>query len=275
MSTNTASTRASAAAALLRAMEAPAGQARAALLPLLHPKARYQTLGKEAEGADAVAEMLDTGPNGELARKLKWATPVELGGEVRLVGERKPGTSDRGLIVTLAFEGDAIALVQHQRTPPPPPRATPVKLPESIKQMVNNALVERHPMLMAYTDPQGQPVLSFRGSVQVFSDDQLAMWIRSADGALMQAIRQNPRVALVYRNEDSKATYNFQGRARESTSDADRRKVYDASAQAERHHDFAMLGTVVIVDLEKVEGYAGLGPAGQVDQIRMQRGAAA
>ncbi|MDB5829751.1 MAG: hypothetical protein JWQ73_3971, partial [Variovorax sp.] len=32
---------------------------------------------------------------------------------------------------------------------------------------------------------------------------------------------------------------------------------------------------VVLVDLDRVEGYAGLGPAGQVDQLRMLRGAPA
>ncbi len=130
-------------------------------------------------------------------------------------------------------------------------------------------------MLMAYTDPQGQPVLSFRGSVQAYGDDQLAMWIRSADGAFVRAIRGNPRVALVYRNEETKATYNFQGRARVSDLETDRKRVFDASAEAERAHDFAMLGVAVLVDLDRVEGYSGLGPAGQVGQILMLRGAVA
>ena len=260
---------------LVSALSAPAAEARSKLLAMLHPQARFMTLGKSAEGADAAATELLDGPNGDLARKLVWQRPVLSGTGVRLTGERRPGTRDRGLVMTLAFDGDAISLVQQQRTPPPPPDATPVVLPASLRAMVNNALVEKHPMLMAYTDPQGQPVLSFRGSVQVFSDDQLAMWIRSADGAFIQAIRANPRVAMVYRNEESKATYNFQGRARVSDLEEDRRRVFDASPAAERGHDFAMLGVVVLVDLDKVEGYAGLGPGGQVDQIRMLRGAAA
>lgn len=234
------------------------------------------TLGKTLKGADAVAAELVAGTNGELSRKLNWAAPLAVSGpagaQVRLTGERQPGTWDRGLIVTLSFEGERVVMVQQQRTAPPPPVAQPIVLPEALKQMVNNALVERHPMLMAYSEPDGQPVLSFRGSVQAFSDDQLAMWIRSADGALIRAIRQNPRVALVYRNEDSKATYNFQGRARVSDREADRQRVFAAAPEAERAHDFAMLGAVVIVDLDRVEGYAGLGPSGQMGQIRLLRG---
>ena len=259
----------------LAALLAPPQQAHAKLLALLHPQAKFMTLGKEAAGAAAVADVLQAGPNGELARKLQWQAPLAVGEQVRLVGERHPGSMDRGLVVTLGFEGYAIALVQQQRTPPPPPQATPIVLPPALKAMIDNALVERHPMLVAYCDPQGQPVLSFRGSVQAWSDDQLAMWIRSADGAFLQAIRRNPRLALVYRNEDSKATYNFQGRARVTDLPADRQRVFDAAPQAERAHDFAMLGVAVLVDLDRVEGYAGLGPGGQVGQVRMLRDAAA
>ena len=253
----------------------PQQQVQDKLLALLHPQAKFLALGKRADGAAAVADLLESGPNGELARRLQWQAPLAVGSEVRLTGERQPGTMDRGLVVTLGFEGDAISLVQQQRTPPPPPAAIAIALPEALKKMVDNALVERHPMLVAYCDPQGQPVLSFRGSVQAWSDDQLAMWIRSADGGFIQAIRKNPKLALVYRNEETKATYNFQGRARVTELAGDRQRVFDAAPEAERAHDFAMLGVAVLVDLDRVEGYAGLGPGGQVGQVRMLREPAA
>lgn len=247
------------------------------VLPFLHPQVELNTLGKNVNGADLVARELVTGNNGELSRKLRWGMPVGLDGpvgQVRLTGERQPDTWDRGLIVTLHFSESQIIKVQQQRTAPPPPQATHIVMPDELKQMVNHALVERHPMLMAYTDPDAQPVLSFRGSVQAFSNDQLAMWIRNSDGAFIRAIQLNPRVALVYRNEDSKATYNFQGRARVSQLDADRQRVFAAAPEAERAHDFAMMGVAVLVDLDRVEGYSGLGPSGQLGQIRMLRSAA-
>jgi hypothetical protein len=261
--------------AVLAALAGPPERAQAALLAVLHPQARFMTLGKSAQGAAAVADMLQAGPNGELARRLQWQPPLAVDGQVRLTGVRQPGSMDRGLVMTLGFEGDAISLVQQQRTPPPPPQATPVVLPPALKQMVDNALVERHPMLVAHCGPDGQPVLSFRGSVQAWSDDQLAMWIRSADGGFIRAIHDNPRLALVYRNEETKATYNFQGRARVTGLPQDRQRVFDKAPEAERAHDFAMLGVAVIVDLDRVEGYAGLGPGGQVGQVRMLRDAAA
>jgi hypothetical protein len=255
----------------LAALAAPEPDVPGQLLALLHPQANFMALGSNASGAHEVAEMLQHGPNGELGRRLQWLAPSEAGDKVRLAGEARPGTMDRGLVVTLGFDGDAIVLVQQQRTPPPPPPAAPIVLAEPLKKMINEALVQRRPMLVAYSDPQGQPVLTFRGSVQADGDDRLAMWIRSADGAFIQAIRNNARLALMYRNEDSKATYTFQGRAHVTDLDSDRRRIFDASPEAERAHDFAMLGVAVLVDLDRVEGYAGLGPGGQVGQIRMWR----
>ena len=52
---------------------------------------------------------------------------------------------------------------------------------------------------------------------------------------------------------------------------AERRRIFDASAPAERAHDFAMLGAAVVIDLDRVEGWAGVGPNGQIDPICLVR----
>lgn len=249
-------------------------QGQAPLLALLHPQARYEMLGRQAAGAEAVAAELLQGANAELARRLQWARPQEVGAQVRLVGTRQPGTRDRGLVVTLTFEGDAIVLVQEQRTPAPPGEAQAICLPAELRRRIDHALVERHPMLVAHVDEQGQPILSFRGSVQALADDQLALWVRSAQGGFVQAIARNPRIALMYRDEDAKATYQFQGRARVTHDAGERQRIFDAAPPAERAHDFAMLGVAVVVDLDRVEGYAGLGPQGPIEPIRQLRTAA-
>ena len=154
-----------------------------------------------------------------------------------------------------------------------PVQAQAIRLPEALKRRIDHALVERHPMLLAHLGPEGQPILSFRGSVQSFGDDQLALWVRAADGGFVHAIRANPKVALMYRDEDAKATYQFQGRARVTSDAAERQRIFDRAPPAERAHDFAMLGVAVVVDLDRIEGYAGLGPQGQVEAIRMLRDA--
>ncbi len=75
----------------------------------------------------------------------------------------------------------------------------------------------------------------------------------------------------MYRDEDAKATYSMQGRAHIDKSDAARKQVYDTMAQVERDHDFAHLGVAMVIDLDLIEGYAGLSPQGQINPIRMAR----
>ncbi len=152
-----------------------------------------------------------------------------------------------------------------------PTAATPVGLTADLRKLVDDALATRRPMIVAYVDAGGQPILSFRGSTQSFSDDQLAIWVRKADGNFLGAIANNSKVALMYRDEDSKATYQFQGRARVSADEAVRKRVYEKMAEAERNHDPARAGVVVLIELDRVEGWAGMSPSGPVGRVRMLR----
>ena len=53
--------------------------------------------------------------------------------------------------------------------------------------------------MVAYTDENGAPVLSLRGSTQVYSDTQLCIWVRNAGGGIVRTMAHNNRVALLYR----------------------------------------------------------------------------
>ena len=112
----------------------------------------------------------------------------------------------------------------------------PIVLTPEIKEMVNGGLTTGNPMLLAVVNRENKPVLSFRGSLQVFSDDQLALWVRNAQGGMLHALQKNPKVALMYRDEETKATYQLQGRARVTTDEAERQRVYKASAAVEQAH---------------------------------------
>jgi hypothetical protein len=246
----------------------------AAELPgLLHPQVRLMALGKTLSGADAVAADLLSEASRAAWRALVWSPAESVGDAVRMRGDRAPGTRDRGLVLSLAFDDERVRMLQIQRVPPPPPEAAPLVLPAELRGAIDRALAEKRPMLLAHVGPGGQPVQSFRGSTQVHADDQLAMWVRNPEGDFVRAIAANPRVSFVYRNEEARATYQLQGRARVVDDPAVRRQVFDRSADAERAHDFAMLGVAVLVDLDRVEGWAGVGPQGQIDTINLRRDA--
>ena len=202
--------------------------------------------------------------------------PQAVGVLVRLAGQRRPGTRDRGLVLTLHFEGDAISLVQEQRTPPPPVEAQAHRAagrPATPHRQRAGGAARHTGGACRRAGPAD--LLSFRGSVQVHADDQLALWVRNAEGGFIQAIRANPRVALMYRDEEAKATYQFQGRARVTDAPAERQRIFQRAPAAERAHDFAQLGAAVVVDLDRRRRLCRPGPAGQVGGIRMLREGAA
>jgi len=105
----------------------------------------------------------------------------------------------------------------------------------------------------------------------VFSDDQLAIWVRNSDGLFLDSIKANPKVALMYRDHDTKSTFQFQGRAKISIDEAVRRRIYEKMAEAERNHDYARTGVALIIDLDRVEGWMGMTPDGPVGRVRMLR----
>lgn len=239
-----------------------------ALAEVLAPDVVLAALNDFVEGRFAVVARLTEGGQ---HRSLEWTAAQADGERVRLVGRPAAGAAGGGLVLTLHPSPAGFSRLEQQRMPPPSPPAGPVRLTDDLAARIDSALESKAPMLMAYTDHTGQPVLSFRGSVQTLGEDELGLWIRNPDGRFLRSIAVNARVALMYRHEATKATYQFQGRARVSDTPADRNRIFERAPRAEREHDFARLGKAVIIKLDRVEGYAGLGPGGQIDRVLMQR----
>ena len=139
-------------------------------------------------------------------------------------------------------------------TQPAPTPLTEMKLTDEIKTAVNGALENRTPVIFAYVDENGQASLSFRGSTQAYSDNQLAIWVRNPEGGLQAALPKNPKVTLMYRHPETRTTLQFKGSGRIDDSAAVREKVYDSSPEAERNADAEKKGKALIIDLERVDG---------------------
>ncbi|MDB5687393.1 MAG: pyridoxamine 5-phosphate oxidase-related FMN-binding protein, partial [Rhizorhabdus sp.] len=108
----------------------------------------------------------------------------------------------------------------------------PLLLTDEIKAMVAGALDANNPMVLAVVDPAGKPVLSFRGSTVPFSDTQLSFWARNAGGGTLEAIRNNPQVALMYRSA-TVPLLQFAGRARITQDKAERDRAFALSSAKE------------------------------------------
>ena len=147
--------------------------------------------------------------------------------------------------------------------------ASSLALSDEIKALVNGALANGSPLLLVAVSPDAKPVASFRGSVQTYSDDQLGLWARNAEGGTLDAIRANPNVVLVYRSATT-PVLQFHGRARITADDAERTRVFESAPEREQKADPERKGAAVIVDLDRVEGVLKFGPNGP-EFVRLSR----
>jgi hypothetical protein len=139
-----------------------------------------------------------------------------------------------------------------------PPVLTELKLSEEMKKAVNTAFERRKPIVISYIE-NGAPKLSFRGSTQAYGDTSLAIWVRMPDGPILEGIRKNPAVALIYGDfrADGRDFMIFRGKARIDTSETARKRVYESAHAFEQSQDKERKGNAVIIELESVEGFFG------------------
>jgi general stress protein 26 len=135
---------------------------------------------------------------------------------------------------------------------------------DEIKGMINRSLEERKPVLLAVVSRDSAPILSYRGSIQTYSDSQFGLWVRNVEGNTVGAIRSNPNVALMYRSSDPVALLQFHGKARIATDEAERTRVFEAAPERERNGDLERKGIAVIIDIARIEGISGIGPNGPI-----------
>ncbi len=119
---------------------------------LLTADAGFQALNINLKGKEAVVERFKGGNYAEA----NWAAPEDKAGAVQAVGTLPNGAK---LVLTVHGDGGKISLLQQQMLPGSPRPAAPLKIPADLKERLNTALVQRHPIMITYVDETGQPNL--------------------------------------------------------------------------------------------------------------------
>jgi hypothetical protein len=129
-----------------------------------------------------------------------------------------------------------------------------IELTEQMRDALASSLTDGMPVIMAYVDADGQPHLSYRGTAQVFSNDQLAVWARNPDAGLPTAMEAggNTRVALMYRNTQTRVAWQFLGRGHVTDDEAARNRIFDDSPEVERSRDPERHGKAIVIDVDQV-----------------------
>ena len=225
-----------------------------------------------AEGVEAALALLrEPRMAGLLAAGPPWSEPTANGDAITVTPQLPAPAPFSGVEFGFAFAGPKIARVEQQVLPAAPLAPAGLRLTEEISSAVNGAFDNQTPMMIAYTDGGGEIHLSFRGTIQAYSDNQLAVWARDPGGGLPRHITARPKVTLFYHDPKTRTTYTFYGRAWITDNPGTRAVIFGNSPPRERQMDFRRRGVAIVVDLDKVEGR---GPAGRGLMLRASAGGA-
>jgi len=135
-----------------------------------------------------------------------------------------------------------------------------------IASAIDGAALRGAALALAYVRDDLSPAVSFRGSTQVHSPTELALWARKRDSGLAAAIAERPRVSLVYyggRDGPGPMFLSIEGRARVAPEIND--QVWAAMIEGERQQDPERNGVAVLIEVDSV---AGAGAQGFFQQAR-------
>ena len=107
--------------------------------------------------------------------------------------------------------------------------------------------------LVATASKDGQPNLAFKGSLMVWDKDHLAFWER-AHGETLAHLRENPKIAAVYRNRAGGKTWRFWGVAELHDGGELRERIMARTIPAELERDPERKGVAVLIRVDRVAG---------------------
>jgi len=123
----------------------------------------------------------------------------------------------------------------------------------SMAELIDRAHEDGLTCLVATASRDGRPNLAFKGSVMVWDNEHLAFWER-AHGETLAHLRENLRIAAVYRNRAAGKTWRFWGVAELHESGSLREQVMARTIPAELERDPERTGVAVLIRVERVTG---------------------
>ena len=149
---------------------------------------------QEVKGHDSVlARITGQWPQTPVYTIGGWSAPQPDGDRLKVHADFPAmGAAVKEVNLTFSFNAAGqISRVEQQNVMPPAMEPTD-KITDFVKSLINGALANGTPIVVCYVNENGQPVQSLRGSTQVFSDNQLCIWVRSGEGGSSRRWRRTP-----------------------------------------------------------------------------------
>jgi uncharacterized protein len=127
---------------------------------------------------------------------------------------------------------------------------------DQMKDLVNNALANGCPCILATVSGDGEPDIGYKGSMMVFDDQSLAYWERTKRQH-MKNVKENPRVIVLFRDGKTKAAWRFHGTATMYEDGPIRDQVMARTVKEELDKDPERKGAAVVIRLDKITNMGG------------------
>ena len=131
-----------------------------------------------------------------------------------------------------------------------------IAVSDQMKELVDNALANGSPCILATVSGDGEPDIGYKGSMMVFDKESLAYWERTKR-VHMKNVKENPRVIVLFRDAKTKAAWRFHGTATIHEDGPIREQVMARTVKDELDKDPERKGAAVVIRLDKITSMGG------------------
>ncbi len=131
-----------------------------------------------------------------------------------------------------------------------------IKLTDEMRDLINHALVNGTPCIVATASPDGVPNLGYRGSMMVFDDESLAYWERGRRSSL-EHLEDNPKTVVLFRHPEQRIAWKFRCTASVHREGPIRDRVMAQVIELELNRDPDREGIAVVLRVEQIVSLAG------------------
>jgi hypothetical protein len=131
-----------------------------------------------------------------------------------------------------------------------------IALTDQMRDLVDNALANGCPCILATASATGEPDVGFKGSTMIFDSESLAYWERTRRQHLKN-LSENPRVVVLFRDPKTRINWRFHGVATVHQEGPLREQVMARTVKDELDKDPERKGAAVVIRVDKVTNLAG------------------
>lgn len=131
-----------------------------------------------------------------------------------------------------------------------------IALTDQMRELVDNALANGCPCILATVSGAGEPDIGYKGSMMIFDNESLAYWERTRRQHFKN-LSENQNVVVLFRDPKSRVNWRFHGVATIHKDGSLRDQVMAKVVKDELDKDKERKGSAVIIRVDKVTTLAG------------------